>query len=257
MDSALKESSTGYTIRLDNFEGPLDLLLFLIREQEIDIYDIPIAAITKQYLEFIDLMQILDLEVAGEYLVMAATLLRIKSKMLLPQEAAEEEGETEDPRQELVRQLLEYQRYKEVVTALSEREENQRLVYLRSTTPTEDEEETVEPLQKVTLFDLLKAFQVALQRRTEPSFYPIQKPMVSVEHRMEEILERLRLEGKVLFQDLFAKDFSRAAIVVSFIAILEMIRRRVATVRQKGLFGEIWIFRQTGNERDAAHETDH
>ena len=239
MEKTMKEFPTGYRVHLDNFEGPLDLLLFLIREQEINIYDIPIATITKQYLEYIELMQMLDLEVAGDYLVMAATLLRIKSKMLLPQEEVEEE--IEDPREELVRQLLEYQRYKEVVTALSEREENQRQVYLHPTFPPDEEGEMLEPLHKVTMFDLLKAFREALHRCAEPSFYPIKKPVLSVEDRMEEILERLCREGKIVFQDLLALDLSRAALIVTFIALLEMIRRRIARVRQSRPFGEIWI----------------
>lgn len=241
-----KEKTTDYTFKLDNFEGPLDLLLFLIRENEIDIYDIPIATITKQYLDYIDLMQMLDLEIAGEYLVMAATLMRIKSKMLLPREELEDEDEGDDPRQELVRQLLEYQQYRELATTLLEREQSQRSVFLRSSPSMEEAEEPEEPFQTVTLFDLLRAFREAMQRQTEPSFYPIERPVVSVEERIGEISARLKQEGKILFQDLLTADFSRAALVVTFIAILEMIRSRMIVVRQTRLFGDIWMYQPGG-----------
>ncbi|MFQ6092448.1 MAG: segregation and condensation protein A [bacterium] len=237
------ESSSGYKVRLDNFEGPLDLLLFLIKQQEINIYDIPMATITRQYLEYIELMQLLDLEVAGEYLVMVATLLHIKSRMLLPQEVVEEGGEAEDPREELVRRLLEYEQFKEVATSLSEREENQRLVFLRSSPPFEAEGDGVELLQKVTLFDLMAAFRQALERRPEESFYAIERTTITVEERVQEISARLIREGKILFWDLLAPDFTRAALVVTFIALLEMIRRRSVIVRQTRLFGDIWIYR--------------
>ena len=242
MEKEASESTTEYTVKLDNFEGPLDLLLFLIREQEIDIYDIPIASITQQYLEYIELMHMLDLDVAGEYIVMAATLLRIKSKMLLPHEEVEDDVQPEDPRQELVRQLLAYQQFKEVAVALSEKEESQRSVFLRSFTPFEEDVEIEEPLQKVTFFDLLKAFREALTRCTEPSFYPIQRPVVSVEDRIQEISDRLAQEGKISFQELLATDTSRAALIVTFIALLEMIRRKGCIVRQTKLFGDIWIY---------------
>lgn len=241
-----QEKTTGYTFKLENFEGPLDLLLFLIKENEIDIYDIPIATITKQYLEYIELMQMLDLEIAGEYLVMAATLMRVKAKMLLPQEELEGEEEDIDPRQELVRQLLEYQQYREVATTLSDREQQQRSVFLRSFPSMDEDIEPEITFQKVTLFDLLKAFREAMQKRAEPSFYPIQRPVVSVEERIEDIRARLEREGKLLFQDLFDSDFSRAALVVTFIAILEMIRSHIIVVRQTRLFSDIWIYRPGG-----------
>lgn len=243
MANELVESSAGYKVRLDNFEGPLDLLLFLIKQQEIDIYDIPIATITKQYLEYIELMQLLDLEVAGEYLVLAATLLHIKSRMLLPQEVVEDEGEFEDPREELVRRLLEYQQFKEVATSLSEREETQRMVFLRSSPPLEEEGESIEPLQKVTLFDLMAAFRQALQGRPEESFYAIERTAISVEDRIQEISDRLSCKGKILFLDLLASDCTRAALVVTFVALLEMITRRNVIVIQTRLFGDICIYR--------------
>lgn len=242
MQREVSDSTTEYTVKLDNFEGPLDLLLFLIREQEIDIYDIPIATITQQYLEYIELMRMLDLEVAGEYIVMAATLLRIKSKMLLPHEEVEDGLQPEDPREELVRQLLAYQQFKEVATVLSEKEASQRSVFLRPSVPFEEDVETEEPFLRVTLFDLLKAFREAVQKHTEPSFYPIERPVVSVEDRIQEILDCLTREGKILFRELLATDISRPALVVTFIAILEMIRRRCVVVRQTKLFGDIWIY---------------
>ena len=237
------ESYTGYSVHLDNFEGPLDLLLFLIKQEEIDIYDIPIAVITKQYLEYIELMQSLDLEVAGEYLVMAATLLHIKSRMLLPQEVVEDDVEQEDPRQELVRRLLEYRQFKEVALSLSEREESQRHVFLRSASPVEEGGEDMEPLQRVTLFDLLAAFRQALQRSAERPFYPIEQSALSAEEKIEEISSLLSGREKILFWDLFASQCTRAALVVTFLALLEMIRKRSIIVKQTQLFGDIWIFR--------------
>ncbi|UCE19949.1 MAG: segregation/condensation protein A [Gemmatimonadota bacterium] len=243
MENRSTESQSGYKVRLENFEGPLDLLLFLIKQQEIDIYDIPIASITKQYLDYIGLMQSLDLEVAGEYLVMAATLLLIKSRMLLPQEMVDEDVEGDDPRQELVQRLLEYQQYKEVATSLSDREEEQRHVFLRQSCPPEEEGEGLEAFQKVTLFDLLSAFRQALQRISEPSFYPIHRNALSVEDKIEEISQRLSRQGKILFVDLLASDATRAALVVTFIALLEMIRKRSVIIKQTKLFGDIWLFR--------------
>ena len=243
MEKAMAEDSSGYRVRLDIFEGPLDLLLFLIKQQEIDIYDIPIATITKQYLDYVEMMQLLDLEVAGEYLVMAATLLHIKSRMLLPQEVEDEELELEDPRQELVRKLLEYQQFKEVAASLSEREESQREVFWRSLPAEEEGEETVEPVQRITLFQLLEAFRQALQRSPEPSLYAIERATLSVEARIEEILDQLSREDKVLFWDLLGPGPTRAFVVVTFVALLEMMRRRRIVVRQTHLFGDIWICR--------------
>ena len=254
MEDKSTESYTGYKVRLDNFEGPLDLLLFLIKQQEIDIYDIPIAKITKQYLDYIELMQSLDLEVAGEYLVMAATLLHIKSRMLLPQELVEGDVEEEDPRQELVQRLLEYQQFKEIASSLSEREEEQRHVFLRRSTPPEEEGEGLEAFQKVTLFDLLSAFREALHKVSEPSFYPIRRMTLTVEDRMKEISKILSLQEKIRFVDLLASDDTKAALVVTFIALLEMIRRRAVLVKQTKLFGEIWLFRL--NEGEGANRVE-
>jgi segregation and condensation protein A len=246
MDDKVASTGVPYTVRLDNFEGPLDLLLYLIKEQEMNIYDIPIAVVTKQYLDYIQLMQMLDLEVAGDYLVMAANLIRIKIRMLLPQESGDEEIEIEDPRRELVQQLLAYQQYKEVANALSAKEESQRQIFLRPIASSDEEGDPIEPVQKVSLFDLIRAFRLALERKDEPLLYPIVMPRISVEERMHQILEHVERSERIIFWDLFSQDLSRGALVVTFVALLELIRRRSVVVRQKQIFGDIWIYRVRG-----------
>lgn len=232
--------ATPYQIKLDRFEGPLDLLLHLIKKEEIDIYDIPIAHITLQYLSYIEMMQMLDLDVAGEFLVMAATLMRIKARMLLPASPVEEEEE-EDPREELVRRLLEYKKFKEVAESLRGREDDRRLVFERGFSEIVFENGEVE-LEETTLFDLLDTLRQALARVVEAPVHEIEAEGLDVILKIEEISELLREKGKVLFSELLEGTNTRLQIIGTFISILELMRLGRAGAVQRKVFGEIWIF---------------
>jgi len=230
-----------YEIALPIFEGPLDLLLYLIRKNEVDIYDIPIALITRQYLEALNIMKALDLDVAGDFLTLAATLLRIKSRMLLPRSA--EEGEEEDPRRDLVIQLVEYRKFKEAARKMAQSEEKQRLLFNRPLIPVEgNEEEDLAP--KGDVADLVAALQALLERIQDDRLYEIIGEDVSVEERMEHVLRLLdERREEVRFEELFAGARRRIVLVATFMAILELARLTKLAIRQEALFGEIWVRR--------------
>ena len=233
--------STPYHIKLERFEGPLDLLLHLIKIEEIDIYDIPIAHITLQYLSYIEMMQMLDLDVAGEFLVMAATLMRIKARMLLPASPVEEEEEEEDPREELVRRLLEYKRFKEAAQTLREREEQRRLVFERGVSEiASDNGEVI--LEEASLFDLMDALRQALSRVREVPVHEVEAERLDVVRRIREISALLGERGKVLFSELLEGCETRIEIIGTFVSILELVRTGIAVAVQRRLFGEIWIY---------------
>lgn len=236
----MREESS-YTIRLDGFEGPLDLLLHLIRKNEIDIFNIPIVLITEQYMEYLRMMKTLNLDIAGEYLLMASTLLHIKSKMLLPQrEEGEEEDQEEDPRAELVRRLLEYQKYKMAAEELIARPMLDRDVFVRLNP--QEPEETQEERIEVTLFDLLEAFRKMLSRAREEPAHEIVLDRITVEERIQEILSLLREEKKsIAFHLLFPEGASRRMIIVTFLAILELVKMRWIRVFQIAPFETIRI----------------
>jgi segregation and condensation protein A len=228
------------TVRTEIFEGPLDLLLHLIKKNEVNIADIPIATITEQYLATLELMQAMNLDVAGEFLVMAATLIHIKSKMLLPPgEHDDEEDEGEDPRADLVRQLLEYQRYKEAAGDLEQRELLHRDVFTRSA-EADAEGEAVE-FEKVSLFDLITALRDLLERLPRETLHEVILERVSLREQMSAILDRLQSEGSVVFQALFETAASRLAAVVTFLAMLELVKSRALRVRQAEALGPIWV----------------
>jgi segregation and condensation protein A len=231
-----------YEIALPIFEGPLDLLLYLIRKNEVDIYDIPIALITRQYLEALEIMKALDLDVAGDFLTLAATLLRIKSRMLLPRLA--EEGEEEDPRRDLVLQLVEYRKFKEAARKMAQSEEKQRLLFNRPLIPVEgDGGEDLAP--KGDVADLVAALQALLERIQDDRLYEIIGEDVSVEERMEHVLRLLdERREEVRFEELFAGARRRLVLVATFMAILELARQARLAIRQEALFGEIWVRRQ-------------
>jgi segregation and condensation protein A len=231
-----------YEIALPIFEGPLDLLLYLIRKNEVDIYDIPIALITRQYLEALEIMKALDLDVAGDFLTLAATLLRIKSRMLLPRPA--EEGEEEDPRRDLVLQLVEYRKFKEAARKMAQSEEKQRLLFNRPLIPVEgDVGEDLAP--KGDVADLVAALQALLERIQDDRLYEIIGEDVSVEERMEHVLRLLGERGEeVRFEELFSGARRRIVLVATFMAILELARLTKLAIRQEALFGEIWVRRQ-------------
>jgi len=236
----------GYKVRLAVFEGPLDLLLYLIRRDELDIHDIRIEEITRQYMEYLGLMRMLDLDIAGEFLVMAATLMYIKSRMLLPAEEqpleAEEEGD--DPRLDLIRQLLEYRRFKEAAERLGECQIERAQMFPRGQAePALDEpDEPGRELAEVSLFDLLSAFREVLNRVSEHDLTrEIIEEEYSVSDRIAEILERIRRERTLPFRALFRAGTGRAEVIATFLALLELIRLRQLRVRQARGFGEIMI----------------
>jgi len=234
-----------YKVRLENFEGPLDLLLHLIRQQEVDIYDIPIAEITRQYLEYVDLMRELDLEVAGEFILMAATLIQIKVRMLLPRETSDEEGEEEDPRAELVRQLLDYQRFKEVSEDLGEKEDNRRRLFTRSYFEWEKQYEEKEiVLKDLTLFDLLTAFKSALDNAPKIDSHTVTTVVVTIEDQIKYIEEKLEAKDRIPFGELMAEFKERIVIIVTFMAILHLIRDNKIRVQQASIFSEIYILKR-------------
>ena len=231
-----------YQVKLEMFEGPLDLLLHLIREHQLNLLDIPVAKITEEYLRYLALMQELDLDVAGEFLLMAATLIHIKSKMLLPpDEAVEGEGiEEEDPRAELVDRLLEYKKFKEAAQTLSILEAEQALLHRRGA-PAFDLE--VEGPLSVSLFELLRAFREVLRRADVPAPFEITPEELNVGQRIVTLLDRLAAESPIEFAGLFAGSNRRAEIIVTFLALLELLRRRLATARQAAAMAPIMIYR--------------
>jgi len=235
-----------YEVKLPVFEGPLDLLLHLIREHRIDIYDIPISLITRQYLDYLALMKDLNLSVAGEFLVMAATLLQIKSRMLLPREERPDvPDDGEDPREELVKRLVEYQQYKEAATRLEERETHWRDVFRRAQElpPTEPEEVQ---LGEISLFDLLTALRDVLERVPDESIMELTVEALTVRDRMTQIVERLdRLDdpAELRFDQLFDTDRRRIAVIVTFLALLELVKIRVLGLRQAEAGGAIILIR--------------
>ncbi len=240
------EPSVGaYAIRLENFEGPLDLLIHLIKQNEVNIYDIPIALITAQYLEYLDLMQELDLDVAGEFVVMAATLIHIKSRMLLPRPDPEQEDLEEDPREVLVRRLLEHQRYKAAAELLHERETLREAQWLRpdgrvAAIAGDD----YEPELEVDLFSLLAAFRAVLERASKRPRVDLPPEQVSIEDRIGQLLARLSETEACGFEDLFGDVWSKTDLIVTFLALLEMIRLRLVRVFQAGQFGVIRIYKR-------------
>jgi segregation and condensation protein A len=235
------EKRVTFPVKLEVFEGPLDLLLFLLRKNEIDIYDIPIALITRQYLEYIELMKELDLDLASEFILMAATLIRIKVKMLLPRDEIEEE---EDPREELVSALLEYKKYKEAALSLRRKEEEEQVFFPRSDFSFVDKDENLEPLKEADLFDLLVAFKKVLDNQPRESFHSIEFQKVDLEQRIQYILDYLTDKEKVSFEELFQDNPVRLVLVVTFMAILELIRLHEIRVMQRKHFSRIFILRE-------------
>ena len=244
-----------YQVRLSQFEGPLDLLLHLIRRDKIDIYDIPISHITHEYLSYIEIMQELELDLAGEFFVMAATLMRIKAQMLLPRRGEDEEEE-EDPRDELVRNLLEYKKYKEAAQHMAEMESDRRRVFTRPTSAYFSDEEERETLE-VTVFDLLGAFKKVFEELKKQVSYRISRDPVTIEEKIDLIMSRLESRGEILFTELFEGDFTKMDIIVTFLAILELIRVGDLLARQMTKGQDIWLYRPAEKPRAEAEEGVH
>ncbi len=235
-----------YSIKVPAFEGPLDLLLHLIKENKIDIYDIPISIITHQYLEYIEIMKELNLEIASEFVVMAATLIYIKSRMLLPpDETIEGIEDQEDPRAGLVQRLLEYQAYKEVSGTLREKEELWSNVFARP--PLDKEEITIEPelyLFDVNIFDLMGALKKIISKVPAEAL-KITRETLTVKDKIAMIIEKMENEHTMRFDALFEGDQTRIQIIVTFLALLEILRLGLIRAYQDKEFGTIWIMRHT------------
>lgn len=236
------ENIGAYNIKIPVFEGPLDLLLHLIKENKVDIYDIPIALITRQYLEYLEFMRELNLDIASDFLLMAATLIYIKSKMLLPKDETEELPE-DDPRLELVERLLEYQAIKQAALELKEMEEEWSGVLSRPPLPLDDAGPEELCLFDVNIFDLLGAFKRLLDR-LPPETVEINSEVLTVKDRISFILNVLEYSDSVRFDDLFDGLKTRESLVVTFLALLEVIRLGLVRVYQEGLFSVIWIFKR-------------
>jgi segregation and condensation protein A len=234
-----------YPVRLQNFEGPLDLLLHLIKTHELNIYDIPIALITHQYLEYIDLMQEMNLDVAGEFLVMSATLIHIKSRMLLPRPDPAQEDPEEDPRDALIRRLLEHQKFKAAAELLHERETLRSAQWTRADGPIAAiAGEAPEPEIEVDLFSLISAFRNVVERsKQRPKIY-LPGEQIPIEERIDQLLGKLSETEACGFEDLFADMQSRAGMIVTFLALLEMIRLKLIRVFQSGGMGGIRVYKR-------------
>ena len=238
-------------VRLEIFEGPLDLLLHLIKKNEVNITDIPIARITEQYLATLELMQSLNLDIAGEFLVMAATLIHIKSRMLLPAGADEpDEDEGVDPRDELVRRLLEYQRYKDAASVLEQREILTRDVFIRGGGPTE--EAAPRGFREISIFELLGALKRVIERLPKDIFHEVTLEKITVREKMTLLLDKLHERGSLLFETLFDQARARMEVVVTFLAMLELVKVRAIRIVQEEPGGPIFI--EAAAEMDEAAE---
>ena len=251
------QSDEDYGVDLEIFQGPLDLLLYLIRKEEVDVYDIPIADITRQYLAYVDVIQELDLEQAGDFVVMAATLMKVKSRMLLPVEATDGE-DVEDPRDELVRRLLEYQQFKEVAGWLEDKREVSRDVFYRgaafdSESLLDEIPGGYESLRPVGLFDLLSAFKLALDAAPKVDYHEVGREEVSAEERSAFILDVLSRRRQVPFFDLVT-DVPRIVVVVTFIAILELSKQGKVYIRQSDSESGFWVYYKEFTPEDDSSE---
>jgi len=239
-----ESSADSYSVKLDRFEGPLDLLIHLVKRSEVNIYDIPIALITAQYLEYLSLLQELNLDVAGEFLVMAATLIHIKSRMLLPRPDPTQEDPEEDPREALIRRLVEHQRYRQAAELLHERETMREAQWQRPDgRVAQVAGEEYEPELEVDLFTLVSAFKSVLERARSRPKVALPSEQIPIETRIEQLLARLSETEACGFEDLFEDVSSKGDLIVTFLALLEMIRLRLVRVFQAGPFGPIRIYK--------------
>ncbi len=246
-----------YKVELEVFEGPLDLLLYLIKREEVDIYDIPIERITKQYMEYMNVMKMLDLNIAGEFIVMAATLMMIKSRMLLPVEDREEvEEEEEDPRWDLVRQLVEYKKFKDIASQLQERALLQENIFEfggKNAVELEPDDAGL-VMQDVSLFDLITAFQEVLKNAPPETLGEIAADPYTVADKIDYVLKTIRKKGSIRFTEMFGKKASRNEIICTFLAMLELLRLHHIKAVQDEHFAEIMITRS--EEDDQEREDD-
>ena len=229
-----------YKIKLDHFEGPLDLLLFFIKRDELNIYDIPISRITKEFLEYVNFIKMLDLEVAGDFILMASTLMHIKVRMLLPREI-DEKGEEIDPRDELVKALLEYRRYKEMAEELSLLESEQRKLNFRGNFTADEKEAPPEYdilLKNITLYDLTRAFKTVIEGLKEVPVHEVFKVNVTIEQQINYILDKIEQYGELHFLSLVEGMNDKILVVVTFIALLEMTKMGTIGIKESAQFND-------------------
>lgn len=254
-DAVIVDAATDEVLRLhlDMFEGPFEVLLYLIKVQEIDIFDIPIVTITEQYLAFLEIMREEDLDITGEFLVMAATLIQIKSRMLLPPdpnaEDEEEDFEEEDPRIELVEKLIEYRRFRDVAQRLEYLEKERARWFVRNSAPEIEPDHDEEELLEVSLFDLVEAFRGVIRFFSDDLFHAVEQEEASVDEKIEYIENRLETEGSLAWTDLLGQCRSRIELVCCFLAILELCRMGRLRAHQHSAFGDIRLF---ANKREPA-----
>ncbi len=234
-------SSEAYQVELTGFQGPMDLLLHLIDKDHVDIYDINISLITEQFIKHIEIMQTVSLEKAGEFIAMAATLMVIKMKMLMPNHALDDDEDEEDPRAELVRKLLEYKRFKEAAEALQRKEMDRQQYHLRQTRFPFTEDLDLQPKLRIEMFDLLSALAGIFDRVQAKPIHEVEREPFTVEEKMSLIEERVGSGGTVTFEELFVDDTIRMEVIVTFIAILEMVKRGRLQFLQSEAMGPIWI----------------
>ncbi|MBI4469404.1 MAG: segregation/condensation protein A [Acidobacteria bacterium] len=238
-----RSSEPAYRVQLEGFEGPLDLLLHLIKKEQVSIYDIPIARITEQYLQHLCLMQEMNLAVASDFLVLAATLIYIKSKMLLPRDPASDTPVEDDPRRELVDRLLEYQKFKAAAEVLWSRAEMEQGVFVRGPLPTDDHN----PEVSATAFDLFNAFQRALERRKEILQVEIARDEITMAEKLDQIRELLSSSDRIEVDELFERAGSRREMVITFLALLELVRQTFLRLVQQIAYGRIYALRVVPN----------
>ncbi len=233
-----------FKVKLDTFEGPLDLLLFFIKRDELDIYDIPIAYITNEFLKYLELIKILDLEQAGDFILLASTLMHIKVRMLLPKEV-DEKGQEIDPRTELVQQLLEYKRYKEMAEEFSFFETEQRKIFYRGNFNL-DEKSTFDDtgllLKNITVFDLARAFQKIMSNLKPEPIHHIQRVPVSIEEQMQFIMKRLTEEKEIIFSKMVTSIRIKIQVVYTFVALLEMVKMQLIGIKESPNFNDFMIY---------------
>lgn len=234
-----------YKIKLDQFEGPLDLLLFFIKRDELDIYDIPISHITREFLEYVNFIKILDLELAGDFILMASTLMHIKARMLLPREI-DEKGEEIDPRAELIQALLEYKKYKEVSEELSFYESNQRKIKFRGNFDADFSETPPEYdilLKNVSIYDLAKAFKRAIEEIKEEPVHQVRKINISIDEQIDFIFSQFKEKTEVHFLTLVEKMTEKIRVVITFIALLELVKMSRVGIKESPNYNDFILYR--------------
>ncbi len=244
----IENNSSDYQVDLAVFHGPLDLLLYLIKKEEVDIYDIPIAKITRQYLKYVEMMTSLDLEIAGDFILMAATLIRIKTRLLLPRDTENEDEH--DPREELIMALIEYKKYKEAGEILKDNALLEEQNYV-PTSPITKIDGKVELQQVTTLFDLVGAFKEVMTAKKEETYHDVENEEISIEERIAYVLTALKVKKFATFQELFTDVPKKIVAVVTFIALLELTRSKRIAIFQSVPFSELRVYR--GEQYDAGN----